>query len=383
MSPPTDLVCFSHLRWGFVFQRPNHLMTRASATRRVFFVEEPHFDAAPGTQSLELRPLSPSLTVCVPHVAAGLSEAALQRSQRLVLAQLLRERAIHPGVLWYYTPMMLPVSRELRAPLVVYDCMDELSAFAGAPPGLPEMERELFGRADLVFTGGHSLYRSKQGQHGNIHAFPSSVDYRHFAAARNGAMEPWDQALIPHPRIGFFGVIDERLDLDLLAHLADERPDWQLVMLGPVAKIDPGRLPQRRNLHWLGKKDYQSLPDYLSGWDAAMMPFALNRSTAFISPTKTLEYMAAGKPVVSTAIADVVDPYGAAGAVEIADRTTFPAAVARALARDASEVRRTSDTWVARTSWDETWAKMDELMIRTLARRKNPSERMDASCSTT
>lgn len=383
MAPLTDLVCFSHLRWGFVFQRPNHLMSRASRARRTFFVEEPRLDAAPGTKHLEVSEVSPSLSVCVPHLPPGLPPDESHAALRGLVDRLFADYRIQRDVLWYYTPMALPYTRHLDAQIIVYDCMDELTAFKDAPAGLHDLETELFARADLVFTGGYSLYYSKQQRHSNVHPFPSSVEAAHFALARQATPDPADQAPIPHPRIGYFGVIDERLDLDLIGHVAMSRPDWHLVLLGPVAKIDPSALPQGPNLHWLGQKDYASLPSYLAGWDAAIMPFALNRSTKFISPTKTLEYMAAGKPVVSTAIADVVEPYGHAGAVRIADKSGFVHAIQESLDQDPFEVLRSSDAWVGRTSWDKTWQQMEQLMFRTLIGMNAARERVRNSCTTT
>ncbi len=222
-------------------------------------------------------------------------------------------------MLWYYTPMALPLGAALNPSAIVYDCMDQLSAFKGAPAGLLERERELLRQADVVFTGGHSLYQEKRQSHPNIHPFPSSVDVSHFAQARVAQPEPTDQATIAGPRLGFFGVIDERMDLELLAGVARARPSWQLVILGPLAKIDSSDLPQAPNIHYLGSKSYSELPSYIAGWDVALLPFARNESTKFISPTKTPEYLAAGRPVVSTSIADVVTPYQALGLVRIAD----------------------------------------------------------------
>lgn len=382
MTSPTDLLCFSHLRWGFVFQRPNHLISRAARLRRTFFFEEPMFDAT-GPARLETREVEASLFVCTPHVRPALQGKRLLRTQRSLLDQLLRERQISLEVLWFYTPMALPLAEGLRPRAVVYDCMDELSAFSGAPAELPELEEQLFRRADVVFTGGHKLYEAKRQKHPRVYPFPSSVDAAHFGKARNGAREPADQAALPGPRIGYFGVIDERIDLELIRQVADDRRAWQWVLLGPVAKIDPTSLPQRDNIHWLGRKEYTSLPDYVSGWDVAVMPFALNESTRFISPTKTLEYMAAGKPVVSTAIGDVVEPYGAAGAVRIADRETFADAIGAAMAHDPSDVRRISDHWVGRTSWDRTWQQMEEILAGILRTRTGFMERTQESCSTT
>lgn len=386
-SPPTDLICFSHLRWGFVFQRPNHLMVRFARRQRTFFVEEPRFEEGLTVPRIDVVREPGGPFVCVPWLPEGTPQAAIAGIQRQLLRGLVRERAIRPQVLWFYTPMALPLAEGLlrapSAPLVVYDCMDELSAFNGAPPELVERETQLFERADLVLTGGHSLYQAKRSRHPNVHAFPSSVDAEHFARARAPQADPHDQAGLPGPRLGFFGVIDERMDLSLVAELADARPQWQIVMIGPVVKIDPEALPRRSNLHWLGGKGYAELPHYLAGWDVALMPFARNPSTEFISPTKTLEYLAAGKPVVSTPIRDVVHPYGAEGLARIADDADgFVAAIEAALAEDPATRRDAGDAFVARTSWDATWASIDELMqaaLRDAERRSSAADTPSAA----
>jgi UDP-galactopyranose mutase len=241
--------------------------------------------------------------------------------------------------------------------------MDELSAFKGASPILKDREAELFGRADLVFTGGQSLYEAKRHQHPNVYAFPSSIDSTHFAQARSITVEPPDQADIPRPRLGFFGVIDERMDIELLRAVAEARPDWQLVVIGPVVKIDPKELPACSNLPYLGGKSYAELPAYLAGWDVALMPFARNESTRFISPTKTPEYLAAGCPVVSTSIRDVVRPYGQMRLVHIADTPEeFVAAAESAMTSDAPSRLREVDAFLSQTSWDRTWKRMTELI---------------------
>ena len=273
-------------------------------------------------------------------------------------------------VRWYYTPMMLPFSEHVTADCVVYDCMDELANFKGAPPELLPLEQRLLERADLVFTGGYSLYEAKRGRHPNVHAFPSSVDVAHFAAARADGAEPADQRALPRPRFGFYGVVDERMDLALLAEVADARPDWSLVIVGPVVKIGEGDLPHRPNLHYLGGKTYNELPDYLRGWDVALMPFAVNEATRFISPTKTPEYLAAGRPVVSTPIADVVRSYGACPAVRIADTpAAFVAACdeALALARQPDSWLGEVDAMLADMNWDTTQHDMAELIDAAVA----------------
>ncbi|HEX5758457.1 MAG TPA: glycosyltransferase [Thermoanaerobaculia bacterium] len=367
-TPGGELLCLSHLRWDFVFQRPQQLMTRFARSGRVFFFEEPV--AHDGAPALELRPRplpgGGHVLVAVPRLPQGLPLAEAEALQRELLDTLVAEQGLADYVLWYYTPMALGFSSHLRPAVTVYDCMDELSLFRGASPRLAEREAELLARADLVFTGGQSLYEAKRGRHPRVHCLPSSIDREHFARARGPVAEPADQAPIPRPRLGYFGVIDERIDLELLAGLAAARPDWQIVMLGPLAKLDAAALPRAANLHWLGMKDYRELPAYLAGWDVALMPFAQNESTRFISPTKTPEYLAGGKPVVSTPVRDVVRPYGELGLVEIAaDAAGFVAAVERLLARGEAE----RAAWLARadeqlrgSSWDATQRRMAELV---------------------
>jgi UDP-galactopyranose mutase len=374
---PFDLVCLSHLRWDSIFQRPHHLLSRCARARRVFYIEEPI--VADGPARLELSQQLERLTVITPYVPASRVNEYVAIVQSL-LETFFSEQAITRYALWYYTPMSLGFSRHLRPLATVYDCMDELSAFSGASPALRERERELFARADLVFTGGQSLYEAKRGQHPRVYAFPSSVDVAHFAQARGaGVVEPDDQRAIAHPRLGFFGAIDERMDLALLDRLAQARPEWQLVVIGPVVKIDPQTLPQRPNIHYLGRKSYAELPQYLAGWDVALMPFARNEATRFISPTKTPEYLAAGRPVVATPIRDVVRPYGVQGLVRIAaDAAEFEAAIAAALAEDPQTRQPQADAFLEQMSWDGTWAEMDRLVRGVVAARGDlPAERMD------
>lgn len=355
----SDIVCLSHLRWDFVFQRPQHLLTRFARERRVFYVEEPiHGSESP---RLHVSRRDGGLRVVTPHLPSDAAGTRVDTLLKGLLDDLLAREEITNFVLWYYTAMALPFTRELEPVAVVYDCMDELSAFRGAPEGLVALERELLERADVVFTGGPSLYEAKRTRHPRVHLFPSSIDAAHFGRARGALGEPEDQRDLSRPRIGFFGVIDERLDVELLAGLAAARPEWQIVMIGPVVKIDPGVLPRRANLHYLGPKAYAELPDYIAGWDAALLPFARNESTRFISPTKTPEYLAAGRPVVSTPIRDVVRPYGEAGLVRIADTVPETVAALEAAMREdsgSSDWLAAVDRFLGRSSWDRTWSEM-------------------------
>jgi len=375
---PGDLVCLSHLRWDFVYQRPQHLLSRAARSRRVYFVEEPVFDE--GSMRLEVKESDSGVKVVVPRLPVGLrSSVATGAVLRQMIDRLLTTESVRDFVLWYYTPMALDFTRHLKPSVTVYDCMDELSAFKGAPQELRELEAELFARADLVFTGGHSLYEVKKSQHPCVHAFPSSIDRDHFMQARtlDPASEPDDQKDIPHPRLGFFGVVDERFDIELLRSVSTARPDWHFVIVGPVVKIDPAALPTAPNIHYLGSKPYPDLPRYVAGWDVALLLFARNESTKFISPTKTPEYLAAGKPVISTSITDVVRPYGEKGLVEIADTPDeFCLAAERLLSsdNDTSDWLEKVDRFLSQMSWDSTWSDMWNLIEELgSARQRKPA----------
>src|SRR5690348_13731907 len=371
---PATLICFSHLRWNFVFQRPQHLMCRFSHEMDVIFWEEPVEIGPRESAYLQVREAqdAPNVRIVVPHLPQGMPEDAREAAlKRLLDAHVASIRG--PLVAWYYTPMMLPFSKHLTPDVTVYDAMDELSKFKFAPEHLLDYEQELIDRADLVFTGGSSLYEAKKDRHPNVHCFPSSVDRAHFCKARARLFDPADQEDLPRPRLGFYGVIDERFDTELLAKVAEMRPNWSFVMVGPVVKISEEDLPKRPNIHYVGGKTYGELPSYLSGWDVALMPFAMNESTQFISPTKTPEYLAGGKPVVSTPIRDVVRHYGDLEGVKIAATAEeFVEACEQAL-----ELSRNPESgWLAEadlmlsaSSWDTTQARMAGLIADVLGTR--------------
>lgn len=371
-SGPAALLVVSHLRWDFVFQRPQHLMTRAARTRRVYYIEEPQF--TPEADRLVTRLDPCGVVVVTPHIREGLSAAESQARTARLLNDLVASEGLAEYDLWVYTPMELPITAGLCPRVTIYDCMDELANFKGASPELRRREDALFQQADLVFTGGYRLYEAKRERHAGAHPFPSSVDTAHFAQARAGLTDAPDQAELPRPRLGFYGVIDERFDIELIGELARRRPEWQFVLLGPVVKIDPAELPRGENLHYLGMKSYAELPTYLAHWDVALLPFALNEATEFISPTKTPEYLAAGVPVVSTGIRDVIRPYGEKDLVRIADGVdAFEAACAAALAERETpagqERRERADLHLSTLSWDRTWAEMSALIERAAAER--------------
>lgn len=360
------LLCFSHLRWGFVWQRPQHLLSRAAREYRVIFFEELYQGPEVVTPYLFRPSHMDGVEVIVPHLSPGDDETETNRILQGLLETLLRDLCEAPTVLWYYTPAALAFTRSVDADLIVYDCMDQLTAFKGASPRLGTLEQELFRTADLVTCGGRTLFEEKRRHHPNAHLFPSSIDAGHFRRARalRAKLAP-----DPDPTIGFFGVIDERLDLELVADLARMRPSWTIEMIGPVAKIAPSSLPQAPNIVWSGQVDYAELPERLARWDLGFMPFAMNAATAYISPTKTPEFLAAGLPVISTPVRDVVTPYGDAGLVEIADDAqAFALSAELLLQRPRDAWLAAADQFLSNTSWDKTYAG-----IRALMRRYEPT----------
>jgi UDP-galactopyranose mutase len=359
----TPLICFSHLRWDFVLQRPQHLMNRFAKSRQIYFWEEhiptdhhsPYLEYHPyeGTDLVSLRPRIPH------HWDAERCNAGL----RQLLDLMLRLNGISKPLLWFYSPQMFTFARHIDAAALVYDCMDELANFRFAPAGLKELEADLIARADLVLTGGSSLYQAREHLHDNVHLFPSGVELDHFNTVRQGLAPAPDMAALPGKKLGFYGVIDERIDLPLLEHLARARPDWSIIMVGPLAKIGHHDLPQVPNLHFVGPRPYAELPNCLAAWDVALMPFAINEATRFISPTKTPEYLAAGLPVVSTPIVDVIATYGDLDAVRIAGTADeFVRACEAALDRDMDALMTKVDQKLAAMSWDETFRRISSLV---------------------
>jgi glycosyltransferase involved in cell wall biosynthesis len=361
-----SLICLSHLRWDFVYQRPQHLLSRFAKERNVYFFEEPFFSDEPTRLDVSRR--EDNLFVLVPRIShADRDSRNVAEIEREMLDGFIASENIEDFVLWFYTPMAMDFAGHLQPVTTVFDCMDELSAFKFAPPELLGNERKLLAKADLVFTGGQSLFEAKRDKHAKVFAFPSSIDVKHFNQAREIREEPADEKQPPHPRFGYCGVIDERMDTELLGKMAELRPDWHFVMIGPVVKIAEEDLPRRANIHYLGGRNYKDLPAYLAGWDAALLPFAMNESTRYISPTKTPEYLAAGLPVVSTPIRDVVRPYGDEGLVHIASTAEeFVAACEKCLEESQSHRLQKADEFLSHNSWDKTFAEMSRLIDRAI-----------------
>jgi UDP-galactopyranose mutase len=351
----TDLLVFSHLRWDFIFQRPQHLLSRHAKYRRVFYFEDPVFGMTE-VPRLHLRETSENVLVVIPYLPSSIDASQIESAMTDLVDELVYEEEVIDYTLWYYTPEALSYTKHLEPRATIFDCMTELSS---------EKEEELLKKADIVFTSSPSLYESRKAIHHNIHSFPSSMDFSHFAQARQKLVEPDDQINIPHPRIGFYGVIDERLNMELIMQLADLKTDYHFVIIGPVSGIDPRALPKRNNIHYLGIKEYHVLPLYLASWDCAMIPYVVNESTEFLAPSKTPECLAAGRPVVSTPLRDVIHPYHNQNLVHIADNPEdFVDEIDLAIAeRKNPEWLDRVDHYLRDNSWDITFQRMADMEI--------------------
>jgi glycosyltransferase involved in cell wall biosynthesis len=346
MTPPDVFVAALHLRWDGVWQRPHHLLTRLARRVPVIVVEEPH---AAHEDRDEVRRFG-ELSVIRPLRRRGWGEPLID-AQALASARALAG-ARRCGA-WLYTPMMSEIVETFAASPVVYDAMDDLANFDFAPAGMREREAALLERADAVFAGGRTLYENRRAYGPKVRCHPSGVELERFAA--DAGPHPL-AAMLAGPVFAYVGVIDERLDYHLIAALADAFPAGHVILAGPVVKVDPARLPQRPNVHYTGRLPYDSLPSLLAGVDVALMPFAINRATASISPTKTLEYFAARTPVVSTPVADVVAAYDGIAYIA-AGGAAFVAAVREALHAPPERIERGFAAAAAET-WDAIFARM-------------------------
>ncbi len=381
------IVAFSPLRWNGSVHRMQHILSRLAVKRRVIYIEEP-VSAAASAPHWQLSSPAPNVLVCRPHLPGpGPAYGPEQLPAWQPLLRKLRESyIINDLVAWVSTPLAAPLLNELGPDVIIYDCIDEISSPRACTAQWNDSETKLLSRADVVFTSGLSLYRAIRSRHANVHYFPSSVDAAHFRQARGTHQrllnhplfsrpgEPEVQAELPHPRLGFYGVLDQRVDFALIDAVARTRPDWQLVLIGPV-ESNPRSLPRQPNLHYLGPRPYNQLPGYFSGWDVALLPFVVNETTRYLNPATALEYMAAERLIVSTRIADVVEPY--CDIVYVGHSpNTFIVGCEQAL--NASPAERAERLRLMRevlmdTSWQHTARAMEHVMMDLLAARRATS----------
>jgi glycosyltransferase involved in cell wall biosynthesis len=363
------IIAFSHLRWSFVWQRPQQFLSRFAQSHPVLFIEEADCILEPGDEpGYVIETPQENITVARLQLRKDIGRGPeFEQTAQELVGQIINEidtegRFARP-LLWFYNPMDTPWAvDQFNRRGVVYDCMDELSQFKFAPERLIENEKELLEKADIVFTGGYELWTRKRQQHANSHFFGCGVEYDHFSKAQQETTEiPEDARDIARPVLGWFGVIDERMDYDLVAEMAAKKPEWNFVMAGPVVKVSFDDLPKAPNIHWLGQKDYAVLPNYCKAFDVCMMCFAINEATEFINPTKALEYLATGRPVISTPVRDVVRQY--TEYVDIAaNAEEFIEAAERALSNpDRTRIEKGIEK-SQQCSWESTVSRMQELI---------------------
>ena len=367
------LIVFSHVRWSPAGSRPQHLLSRLAGRWQVIYIEEPRPGPSPGPATLLQWHHDSHLSVLVPQTP--LSPAGFHDDQLGTVLPLLKRHlaatARQPDAAWLTTPMALPLAQALKPGRIVYDCMEPLAELEHAPRQIAQRERALMKQADLVFAAGPSLYSERQADHPAMHCLPNAVDAAHFALGSPAAGPPalGDHDIGRGPRVGFHGVIDERIDLGLVAAVAEAHPDWTVEMAGPVHAPLSTPLPQRDNLHWSGPWRYEDLPALLASWDLALMPFVLSPANRLANPLQTLEYLAADLPVVSTPLRDVDWLYGEAVSLAAPGAAGFLQACEQTLAESASARYRRSlaaMSIVASHSWDRSADTVDSLLLGAL-----------------
>jgi glycosyltransferase involved in cell wall biosynthesis len=371
------LIVFSHLSWNWVWQRPQQFISRIAKRRPVLFVETYCSQVETAESELTNPPAHPNITVLQMHLPASrwqdgaFIDGERRRLLKKILAGQLKGRFEQP-VLWFYDPMaVVPFAGQLGERAIVYDCMDELSQFKGAPPELIERERELLLCADVVFCGGRKMRQKRLPLNSNCHFYGTGVDCEHFGGALSPKLKIAEEiAALQRPVLGYFGVIDERIDYELLAKLADARTDWNIVMVGPTAKVDPAELPRRRNLHWIGPRPYAELPALTKGFSVCLMPFAINAATEYINPTKALEYMAAGRPVVSTALDEVRSNFASVARIASSHDEFIALCAKEAASPSQSRIDR-GLRLAAENTWEAIVAKMEGHIAEVLAGSEN------------
>jgi glycosyltransferase involved in cell wall biosynthesis len=353
---PADLIVLSHVRWTDAWQRPHHVVSRLARERRTWFVEGP---SPGGHQPPRLVTLADGDVTRAwlepPPTGEGDGDAAgpeTVETYRRLLPGLVGP-ADGDRVVWLCTPLALDIAGALDPTVLVYDvAIDELLSLRGVPQGVALAQKEALARADVVFTASPSLHRSviEQGRP-DAHLAPGGVDPAHFAAARRPRTDRG------RPVAGYVGPIDERIDVALVAALATALADWEIRIVGPVGGIDPAALPRAANITYPGPVPYAALPEVMADLDVAVMPLAVGAAPRSTNPTTALEHLAAGLPVVTTPVPDVVTQFGTI--VDVADDAgAFALACVRALGQSRRRHRNRVAQLLRRHDWDAVTAGM-------------------------
>jgi len=380
LTPPSHsfpIIVHCHLRWDFVWQRPQQFLSRLSKKHRILFVEGPILHDENIEPYAELKPSEkyPNVIVMQTYFPSSRFHDGewVDAKRRELLDDVLcgpLKGKFERSVQWFYDPMAVEAHLGQHGAIsTVYDCMDELSQFKFCPPALIERESRLLAAADVVFAGGRKMWQSKSRYNSNAHFYGCGVDVNHFGKAQLSSTEiPEDIRHLEGPILGYFGVVDERLDYDLIAQLAAARPDWHIVMVGPTAKVDPADFPRAENIHWMGGRDYSQLPSYTKAFDLALMPFALNEATEYINPTKALEYMATATPIVSTPVPDVVSNFASVVKISSSSEEFVELCQQQVAQFDQVAVER-GLKMASENTWDAIVAKLEKHIDEALSRK--------------
>ena len=382
-NPPEDVILFSTADWeSRCWTNKQHTATRLAARgHRVLYVETIGL-RLPGLNALDAGRILARLKRGVAPIARvqdnvwTLSPLTIPFGHRspaiaAINAMQLRTRIkgwmsandVRSPMVWTYHPYMLDAVKSIGASRLVYHCADDLAAMPGIDPEpFKTAERELLERADVTFTTSHYLQSRCEAIAGSrSHYFGNVADLAHFAKARIAGNIPPELNAIPRPRLGYVGALsDFKIDVDLLARIADDQPDWHLVLIGEerAGQSDDGlkKLAQRQNVHLLGWRCYDDLPRYLSGFDVALLPQLINDYTRAMFPMKFFEYLAGGLPVVSTPL-DALRDFGKICSTA-PDYRSFVDAIRKQLS-DRQPPLQLDDPILTENTWD---ARLDKML---------------------
>ncbi|MBN1593755.1 MAG: glycosyltransferase [Candidatus Coatesbacteria bacterium] len=361
-----------------LWQRPQQIAVRIANRHPVLYVwpryaselarrkSKSEFTPSDGAKGVHL--LAP-LLLPFERAIKGIYRINLKTISSLISAALPRIDADGRPVLWFYAPRFAPIIDSLDHAAVVYDIMDEHSAFGFARRETMELERRLLESADVVFAGTNALAERKAEFAPDIKYYPCGVEFDHFSSALGGSL-PVPAALseVEGPVIGYFGAVDDRLDFDMIFAVARAYPEWNFLLAGPwLSSRQRSELETTGNIILPGLVDYSELPAYLARFDVAILPFVLNKLTLHIHPTKALEYLASRTPVISTAIPDVVKFYsGIIDIVSTADE--FASAVERALEKPNEDAIERGFELARSSSWENMvenmWADFEAALSK-------------------
>lgn len=361
-SETCDLLVLAHSRWDLDHHRGHNIFSRYAQKRRVFYFEEPSFGQTE-IPRLHIRDTFENVMVVTPHLPNPIKSNQIDSILRELIDELIFEEEIINFTLWLQTPRAFRYARDIDATTIIYECMEDYDNINNFSENLFQVEKELMENSDIIFVVSEALYQKKKFQHHNIHVFPNSADYFHFIQSRDFILDPYDQIHIPHPRIGFYGIIDQSIDLKLIDEIAQIREDLNFVFIGPLKDTKFSQLPTRKNIYYLEQKDYNLIPLYVAEWDCGLLPFCINEVTQYSSPHQTAELLMAGKPIVATHIPDISIRFGKKSLAKMASNAEdFSEKIDKAILESKEQKwKELIDNELKNETWDQVFKKMCDI----------------------